>query len=325
LEIWNEKGLRQRVDICESCNERLELSKARVELVNLQESLRVAHEALKRLTVDRPLNTDAPLPIAYAYNMVKAEIDPMLKMERLRRALGIVLRYFASIVFADYHAKGCFDESTNAECREVFSKPVTEGSWFQATIKVAESYKSSKVDPALIKEIPLWQEGNKKLFKGLCHGLIQLRNEVHDKVLFDKSSAGAWLEKALPKWDGMMEASAPLMFYKLMYVESIEDFLGDKDILYHVKCISGEHLIPKSELVRWPERLKKGKLYIVDVDRGASLDLAPFMAYEFSIITRTKEAYCIEQVNQGKIEFATLRFPHKEQLAGYSGPIFTKR
>jgi hypothetical protein len=54
------------------------------------------------------------------------------------------------------------------------------------------------------------------------------------------------------------------------------------------------------------------------------LDLTPFIAYECSAITKTKDTYCIEQLVRGKIEFATLRFQHKEGLPGYQCPIFTR-
>jgi hypothetical protein len=65
-------------------------------------------------------------------------------------------------------------------------------------------------------------------------------------------------------------------------------------------------------------------MYLKDSLREASLDLSPFMAYEFSSITKTKETYCIEKINKGRLEFATIRFPYKEALPGYQTQIFTK-
>jgi hypothetical protein len=256
--------------------------------------------------------------------MVKAEIGPVLKMERLRRAIGIVLRYFASMVFADYHAGGCFDEETNEACREAFSRPVTDGTWFWAAVKVAEAYKEANAEPLFVKEIPsLWVE-KKKAFYSRCNAMIAFRNEVHDRISIDSSTAEASLRKVLPKWEELFDAASSLMRYRLIYVEGIEDFGRGDEILYHIKWISGEHLVPKSEIVAWKEKLPRGRLYLWDVERGASLDLTPFMAYEYSAITKTKETYCIEQVIRGKIEFATLRFPHKQELPGYQGPIFTR-
>ena len=86
----------------------------------------------------------------------------------------------------------------------------------------------------------------------------------------------------------------------------------------------GEHLVPRSELVQWAERLQRGKLYLRDPEAGRSLNLSPFMAYEYSSITKTRETYCIDQIAQGKLSFTTLRFPHKEDLPGYHTGIFVK-
>jgi hypothetical protein len=108
----------------------------------------------------------------------------------------------------------------------------------------------------------------------------------------------------------------------MFFLEAIEDFEGDR-IIYLVKWIMGEYLVPRSERVFWEQKLKKGKLYLRDKTSDICLDLTPFMAYEFSEITRTRETYCIEQITQGRILFSTIRFPHKIELPNQQSPFKT--
>jgi O-acetyl-ADP-ribose deacetylase (regulator of RNase III) len=305
----------------------LELAEARRQIKNLQEELRVALERITLLSGPENGPATGALPVAYAYNMVESEISPMLKMERLRRALGIVLRYFASLVFADYHASGCFENAVNEQCIRAFSRPATDGDWLNETENVASAYLTHSVIPVVINEIPgLWKKDqkNKSKFAGLCHSLVRLRNEIHEKTAFDESTAGEWLERALPIWHRMLKEGAPFLKYELFFMEGIDDFTSTDEIVYQVRWLMGQHLIPRSELVQWGERLQKGKLYVRNPVAGKSLNLSPFMAYEYSSITKTRETYCIEQIAKGKLSFATLRFPHKEDLPGYESNIFKR-
>ena len=308
-----------------------ELRAANLEIENLKEQLRIAlgdldkYYALKNIPCEE--YRSAPLPIAFAHNMVESEIAPMLKMENLRRALGIALRYFASIVFADYHSLGCFSDEENKICREAFSRPVTDGTWFFAAEKIVRTYIERDKRPTLIKEIPnLWIDGrNKKTkFNGLCSDLVKLRNDIHGKVSIDETTARDWLERALPKWDAMLKEALPLCKYRLFYLEGIDDFGENGEILYHLKWIMGEHLVPRSERVQWRKKLRKGKLYLWDPETADSMDLTPFMAYEYNDITKTRETYCIEQIIKGRLTFATLRFPDKAELPNHQQKIFTR-
>ena len=312
-------------------NLKVKLRKAKIQIGNLQEEIRIANEEIDKMSA--PENKpgaevrNAPLPLAYAYNMVKSEISPMLQMEKLRRALGIVLRYFASIVFADYHASGCFDIALNKECRNMLQNPVTDGAWLYATENIAKAYLKNNKQSKIINELPsLWLDENEKKtkFNGLCHGLIQLRNEIHNKVSFDDASAKEWLSKSLPKWEKFIGEASPLLKYQLFFLESIMNFSASNMIIYHVKWIMGEYMVPQSEQVEWKEKLPKGKLYLRDPTTEKILDLSPFMAYEYSNITKTRETFCIEQIIEGKITFATLRFPDKAELPSHQKTIFTK-
>jgi O-acetyl-ADP-ribose deacetylase (regulator of RNase III) len=308
-----------------------ELSAAHREIINLKEQLRIVRDDLEKFDVLKGIPgaeyRSAPLPIAFAHNMVESEITPMIKMEKLRRALGIAMRYFASIVFADYHSLGCFSDEENKICREAFSKPVTDGTWFFASAKIVNIYKKQNQKPAFIREIPyLWIDGkNKKTkFYWLCNNLINLRNEIHSKVSIDDTTARDWLGRALPKWDAMLKEALPLCKYRLFYLEGIDDFGEDGEILYHLKWIMGEHLVPRSERVKWNKKLRKGKLYLWDCETTDSMDLTPFMAYEYNDITKTRETYCIEQIVEGRLTFATLRFPDITELPKHQQKIFTR-
>ena len=122
----------------------------------------------------------------------------------------------------------------------------------------------------------------------------------------------------------MLKEALPLCKYRLFYLEGIDDFGENGEILYHLKWIMGEHLVPRSERVQWRKKLRKGKLYLWDPETADSMDLTPFMAYEYNDITKTRETYCIEQIIKGRLTFATLRFPDKAELPNHQQKIFTR-
>ena len=143
------------------------------------------------------------MPIAFAYNMVAAEIDPMRQVEMLRRAVGISLRYFATLIMAGYHCRGCFNVEKNRYLRNQVSRPITDGGWFHIARSIARSYLEMGQAPFLIRELPsLWVDGLKRSTKlsGICRSIIDLRNEIHEMHTFDESTAKHWLLRALPKW-----------------------------------------------------------------------------------------------------------------------------
>ena len=301
------------------------LEEARIQIQNFEEKLRIADEELGRLRDTQNDSRKMALPLAYAYNMVKSELSPAMQMERLRRAIGIVLRFYASIVLADYKALGFQNDNLNQRCKDILATPVTDGSWLKIIEEVARYYSTEKVQPHLIKELTyLWVKNSGKTtdYFGKWLGLIKLRNEIHDNVSVDESTAREWLKKAMPRWEDLFATSGGINGYEMLFLEALEDFSGDR-IVYLVKWIMGEHLIPRSERVFWEQRLNKCMLYLRDKKSGICLDLSPFMAYEYSEITRTRETYCIEQIIQGRILFSTIRFPHKIELPNQLFPFQT--
>ncbi len=56
-------------------------------------------------------------------------------------AIGIVNKYFSSLVLAEYRAAGFFNGIINPDLKDRFNKPVTDGSWKWIGLTIARAFK----------------------------------------------------------------------------------------------------------------------------------------------------------------------------------------
>lgn len=297
------------------------------EIFNLREEVRTLKEANSQLIQAANLATTPllPLPIAFAVSMVNAETKSALRVENLRRAFSIFIRYIAVIGMAEYAVAGAFSEDLNSMLREIFHNPVTDGSWLKISAEVAKEF-SREHKPKVVEEysLSLFKEGNKPShLYGILQGLLKLRNEIHESCWVDETSVQNWLQKAEPLWNKILKEATPLLQYQLVFVEDLLDFCEDdpNKHQYQIRWLMGEFFVPRAEVVEWRDKLKKGRLFLKHPSRFEFLPLNPFMMYEHCQITKAREASCIEEVTEDKVSFSTFRFPYKWQDKTFVGEV----
>jgi hypothetical protein len=204
---------------------------------------------------------------------------------------------------------------------------VSDGTWLKTTIQVAKAFAFHNRTPLLLKEIPTFWNNytvERTNYNQLCNELIRIRNShTHDNHPNDTAYANRLLDTALPIWENLFNCISPLIQYRLFYLERIDDFAENDQFDYDVRWLMGNSLIPRSEKVRRRQKLSKKCLYLESDQRPMCLELSPFLAYEFTDVTNTREAYCISQIKKGRLTFQALRFSGKAELPNHQQPIFT--
>ena len=140
--------------------------------------------------------------------------------------------------------------------------------------------------------------------------LINLRNEIHDPVGADNSRALDWLAKFSPLWEEMCTLSASLLNYELVYIDSIQNFLPGERIRYAVKHLRGGYSVPQSGTLDLVEQYNPEELFLRDPANDRMLALSPFVVYEYSQVTNSREAYCIDHIQHSRVHFRAFRYAH---------------
>jgi hypothetical protein len=294
------------------------------EIFNLREQVRILREENSKLTKDPTTSFQLPLPVAFAASMVEAETTSPLRVENLRRALSILLRYLAVIGMAEYAMAKAFSQELNESLIKMFQTPLTDGAWLKIATDVAKAFCGDQKLIVVEEYGPMMFGGKKSShLHGLLQGLLKLRNEIHESCLVDDTSTRKWLEKAEPLWGKILQETKLLLQYQLVFVENLLDF-GESDPAkhqYQIRWLMGEFFVPRAEIVEWKPRLKKGRLFLKHPEFEQFLPLYPFMIYEHCQITKAREASCIENVLEDSISFSTFRFPYKWQDTTFLGEI----
>ncbi len=262
-----------------------------------------------------------PLPAAYAIGMVAAEVDPLARVENLRKALSIVLRYLAAIALAEYQAARHFSAGLNARLQQAFSRKVTDGTWLAISAEIGRAFLQR--EPSFLKTLAtIWMKDQKTWapLRGTLDKLVKLRNEIHEAGRVDETTARAWLDNALPVWDKAIEQAMPLLRHRLFFLERPDDVAEDK-VRYLVRWLVGDHFTPRTEFTEWSTKLPKRKLYLTNRDQSAFLPLWPYLDYEHCEITRAREVCSLDHFQGDQLHLATFRFPYSFPKQGVSLPF----
>lgn len=298
-------------------NLREEVRATREENQRLRAELALAHTQLKAVG-DSPypdFNTARlPLPAALAVRMAATEVDPMRRMENLRKGLETLVRYLAALALAEYNQAGCFDAALNEELRALFRSKVSAGGWCHISDRIARAYIGRET--AFLAELcKSWHQDARRLapLNGALRRLVELRNEIHGPGPTDETTARRWLDKAEPEWRRVVEHAGPLLRYRLLHLDGVVDTEGVEDpeaFRYSVKWLMGDASIPRGEIVEWRPRLKKDCLYLADPDKPRFLQISPFMTYHHCEITRARETFSIDSFKGDAVCFTTFRFTY---------------
>ena len=127
-----------------------------------------------------------------------------------------------------------------------------------------------------------------------------------------------WLAKFSPLWEEMCTLSASLLNYELVFIDSIENFLPDGRYLYTVKHLRGGYFAPQSGTLDFSEQYNRYELFLWDPVNDGMLALSPFMVYEYSQVTNSREAYCLDHITQARFHFRAFRYAqfHYEDREG---------
>ena len=268
------------------------------------------------------LRSDLPLPLAYAHDILSSEEDPNRRYLLSTASIGIVHKYFFSLVCAEYKAAECFDQEVNEQVNRRFRQnSVTEGSWHWIGLLIARAFKEKNSNGKVIADfVELWlnEDGSWSRFSEVLKGLINLRNEIHDLVIPDNAWALEWLAKFSPLWEEMCTLSASLLNYELVFIDSIQNFLPGGRYLYTVKHLRGGYFAPQSGPLDFSEQYNPGELFLWDPVNDGMLALSPFMVYEYSQVTNSREAYCLDHITQARFHFRAFRYAqyHYEDSEG---------
>ena len=258
------------------------------------------------------LRSDLPLPLAYAHDILSSEEDPNRRYLLSTASIGIVHKYFFSLVCAEYKAAECFDQEVNEQVNKRFRQnSVTEGSWHWIGLLIARAFKEKNSNGKVIADfVELWlnEDGSWSRFSEVLKGLINLRNEIHELVIPDDARALEWLAKFSPLWEEMCTLSASLLNYELVFIDSIQNFLPGGRYLYTVKHLRGGYFAPQSGPLDFSEQYNPGELFLWDPVNDGMLALSPFMVYEYSQVTNSREAYCLDHITQARFYFRAFRY-----------------
>lgn len=261
---------------------------------------------------------DLPTPLAYAQNLRTAETDPTHCHLNLISAIGIVTKYFAALACAEYVAAGCFRESLNRELRAKLQQaPMTDGSWNWVGKRIARAFYEEGKTGSVIRELPTaWisGQGEWSTLAEALRELVNRRNEIHDPVTADSAHAERWLARTLPVWEQMCKVSSALTAYELLFVDRIRDFSDEGKVCYVVRRLRGGYFVPPTESMESPQHLRAGKLFLQAADSATLLLLNPFLAYEYSTVTHSREAYCLDHIQQARFQFRAFRYAHKHHM-----------
>jgi len=268
------------------------------------------------------LRSDLPLPLAYAHDILSSEEDPNRRYLLSTASIGIVHKYFFSLVCAEYKAAECFDQEVNEQVNKRFRQnSVTEGSWHWIGLLIAQAFKDKNRNGKVIVDfVKQWlnEDGSWSRFSEVLKDLINLRNEIHDPVGADNARARDWLVHFIPLWEEMCELSAGFLNYELVFIDSIQNFLPGGRYLYTVKHLRGGYFAPQSGPLDFSEQYKPGELFLWDPVNDGMLALSPFMVYEYSQVTNSREAYCLDHITQARFHFRAFRYAqyHYEDSEG---------
>ncbi|HIB93776.1 MAG TPA: hypothetical protein EYO60_05680 [Candidatus Lambdaproteobacteria bacterium] len=258
------------------------------------------------------LRSDLPLPLAYAHDILSSEEDPNKRYLLSISSIGIVHKYFFSLVCAEYKAAECFDQEVNEQVNRRFRQnSVTEGSWHWIGLLIARAFKDENRNGKVIADfVELWLKEDRSWsrFSEVLRDLINLRNEIHELVIPDNARALEWLAKFSPLWEEMCTLSASLLNYELVFIDSIQNFLPGGRYLYTVKHLRGGYFAPQSGPLDFSEQYNPGELFLWDPVNDGMLALSPFMVYEYSQVTNSREAYCLDHITQARFHFRAFRY-----------------
>jgi hypothetical protein len=266
--------------------------------------------------------SDLPLPLAYAHDILSSEEDPNRRYLLSTASIGIVHKYFFSLVCAEYKGAGCFDQEVNRVVNERFRQnSVTEGSWHWIGLLIAKAFKYENRNGKVIADfVELWLKEDRSWsrFSEVLRDLINLRNKIHELVIPDNAKALEWLAKFSPLWEEMCTLSASLLNYELVFIDSIQNFLPGGRYLYTVKHLRGGYFAPQSGPLDFSEQYNPGELFLWDPVNDGMLALSPFMVYEYSQVTNSREAYCLDHITQARFHFRAFRYAqyHYEDSEG---------
>ena len=267
---------------------------------------------------------DLPLPLAYAQNILSSEEDSISRLLNSMTAIGIVNKYFSSLVCAEYCKAGFFNKMINKKLKECFSKPVTDGSWHWIGQTIARAFKDENLHGEVIFDlVKQWlnKDGSWSRFSQVLKDLIVLRNGIHDPVGADQARAKDWLVQFSPLWEEMCEQSADLLNYELLFIDKILLNLPDGRCKYGVKHLKGGGLLPQSGTLELNDSYNPNELLLWDPMKDRTLELSPFIIFEYSQMTNSREAYCLDLIQHTRFQFRAFRYPYKYDMK-IEGQIF---
>ena len=272
--------------------------------------------------------TDLPLPLAYAQNILSSEEDPNSRLLNSITAIGIVNKYFSSLVLAEYRAAGFFNERINHKLKECFSSPVTDGSWRWIGRTIARAFNDeSRNGKVIVDFVKQWlnEDGSWSRFSQVLLDLVNLRNEIHDPISGDDARARDWLVHFIPLWEEMCELSAGFLNYELVFIDKILQNLSDGRSRYAVKHLKGGVLVPQSGTLNLKNTYNPEELLLWDPVNKGMLELSPFIVYEYSQRTNSRETYCLDLIQHTRFQFRAFRYAHRYDMDFEGTTLFSSQ
>ena len=163
------------------------------------------------------------------------------------------------------------------------------------------------------------EDGTWSRFSRVLSDLINLRNEIHEPVGGDNARAIDWLAHFKPLWEEMCELSAGLLNYELVFIDNILRNLPDGSCRYAVKHLKGGVLVPQSGTLELEGTYNPGELLLWEPVNEGMLEVRPFIVYEYSQRTNSRETYCLDLIQRTRIQIRAFRYAHKRDMI-FEGP-----
>jgi O-acetyl-ADP-ribose deacetylase (regulator of RNase III) len=302
-------------------DERLDLGRAiariqelRITERNLQQRLAEAEAELERLRTElerrgRPTSAvRLAMPVAYADALVRSSAGGERQQRHLVAAYLILARYCACLLLADYCSLATRPGEVDARLREVLDRadgPRGDGHWAEI-VRVLAPILAAAPDSHLGTLACLRPQKRRAPGPGVGK-LLGLKN-WRDRVSHPSGPYETDDREGQERWEAAVDALEGLLSIPLFSVEAIEDVTQDA-LAYGIRWLTGEAMVPRSEVVLWTKRLPKGQLYLqLEPEGERFLPLEPFLRYEICGVTHTREPFAFDRLQGDEVVFSAFRF-----------------
>ena len=84
-------------------------------------------------------------------------------------------------------------------------------------------------------------------------------------------------------------------------------------------------MVPQSGTIDLEDTYNPEELLLWDPMKGGILELSPFIVYEYSSMTNSRETYCLDLIQHTRFQFRAFRYAHKYNMNFEGTTLFSNQ